>query len=273
MTILTRTGEKSVSDLSRRIGAASAQPSRTRTAEAPPRLRTLLREIVEEAVGMVQAYRDLSDLAGQTAEDIWSYDWAAPRVRELTDDLSWDLVYLALEKYAPEAPSERDGYEEKVNEVLAREGIAYEMINGKFQPFDPEGAQLELDLSNPVEDDVFSSVRRQYQRGLDALNARPADYLAAIRESLNALEALGRILTGKPKASLSEAMDKLLGGLPHRKALAATLKALYGYSSTVPGARHGEHETVDIDYPEAAFVVRSAGAAIAMLIAEDRMSV
>ena len=48
------------------------------------------------------------------------------------------------------------------------------------------------------------------------------------------------------------------------------MKTLYGYSSTVPGARHGEHETVDIQFPEAAFVVRSAGAAIAMLIAEHR---
>jgi hypothetical protein len=66
-------------------------------------------------------------------------------------------------------------------------------------------------------------------------------------------------------------MDKLLGISPHRKALSATLKALYGYSSTVPGARHGAHETVEIGYPEAAFVVRSAGAAIAMLVAEDRV--
>lgn len=219
---------------------------------------------------MVRAYHDLSDLAGLTAEDIWSHDWAAPRVRELIDDLEWELVYQALEDHAPKPLSGLNSYEDKVNEVLAREGIAYEMIDGRFQPFDPEGHLLELDLANPVEGELFPSVHRQYQRGVDALNGRPADYLAAIRESLNALEALGRILTGKSTASLGETMDKLVGGSPHRKALAAALKALYGYSSTVPGARHGEHETVDIEYPEAAFVVRSAGAAIAMLIAENR---
>ena len=178
-----------------RLGAAGAQPSRTLTEQAPTRLRTLLREIVVEELGMIEAYHELSDRAGQSAEDIWSYDWAAPRVRELANDLSWDLVYVALEKYAPKPLSGLDSYEAKVNEVLAREGIAYEMVDGEFQAFDPEGADFDLDLTNPVEGD-FAPVRRQYQRALDALNGRPADHLAAIRESLNALEALGRILIG-----------------------------------------------------------------------------
>ncbi|WP_162942785.1 hypothetical protein [Cryobacterium soli] len=260
-----------MSDLAGRLGAIGSRHSRTLTEQAPPRLRTLLREIVVGERGMIEAYRELSDLAGQSVDDIWSYDWAAPRVRELADNLSWDLVYAALEKYAPRPARELASYETKVNDVLAREGIAYEMVHGRFQAFDPEATDFDLDLVNPVDGENLAPVRRQYQRALDALNGRPADNLAAIRESLNALEALGRIIIGKPKASLGEAMDKILGSSPHRRALAAVLKSLYGYSSTVPGARHGEHETVQIDYPEAAFVVRSAGAAIAMLIAEDRL--
>jgi hypothetical protein len=231
-------------------------------------LRALLRTVVIDDLGLIEAYNELSDVAGQIAGDIWSPDWAAPRVRQLADELPWTLVYATLEKHAPGPLSGLESYESGVNDVLAQEGVAYEMVDGRFQPFDPEAA--DLDLNNPVEDDQFAPVRRQYQRAIDALNAQPADYLAAIRESLNALEALGRILTGKPKASLGESMDKLLGSDPHRKALSQTLKALYGYSSTVPGARHGEHETVDIDYPEAAFVVRCAGSAIGMLIAERR---
>ncbi|MGD8168539.1 hypothetical protein ACEXOS_015060 [Herbiconiux sp. P16] len=253
-----------------RLSASSAQPARTLTEQAPPRLRALLREIVVEKKGMPGAYRELSDLAGKAAEDIWSCDWAEPRVRDLADELSWDLVYEGLEQYAPGAMNGSAAYDAMVNLVLAREGIAYEMVDGAFQPFDPDAADFDLDLENPVDGDQFATVRGQYQRALDALNARPADYLAAIRESLNALEALGRILTGRPSASLGVAIDQLVGNEPHRRALGAALKALYGYSSTVPGARHGEHETVEIGYPEAAFVVRSAGAAIAMLIAEAR---
>ncbi|WP_157009134.1 AbiJ-NTD4 domain-containing protein [Agromyces laixinhei] len=261
-----------MNDLLRRIGTTVRQPSRTRTEEAPPRLRALLREILVEENGMIEAYRELSDTAGQTADDIWSYDWAAPRVRELADNLDWDLVYELLERYAPKPLSGLDAYDSKVNDVLAREGMAYKMVDGKIMPFDPEGEDLELDTTNPIdnEDEAYAPVRRQYQRAIDALNGRPMDPLTAIRESLNALEALGRILTGKPKASLGEIVDKLLGPAVHRRALAAALKALYGYSSTVPGARHGEHETVDIQFAEAAFVVRSAGAAIAMLLAEHR---
>jgi hypothetical protein len=259
-----------MSDLAGRLGTSIPHPARTITEQAPPRLRALLRTVVIDDLGLIEAYNELSDVAGQIAGDIWSPDWAAPRVRQLADELPWTLVYATLEKHAPGPLSGLESYESGVNDVLAQEGVAYEMVEGRFQPFDPEAADLDLDLNNPVEDDQFAPVRRQYQRAIDALNAQPADYLAAIRESLNALEALGRILTGKPKASLGESMDKLLGSDPHRKALSQTLKALYGYSSTVPGARHGEHETVDIDYPEAAFVVRCAGSAIGMLIAERR---
>lgn len=261
-----------MNDLADRLGISTPKPSRTLTEQAPPRVRTLLRTVVVEDLGMIEAYNELSDVAGQPAEEIWSYDWAAPRVRQLVDDLPWTLVYATLEKHAPGPLSGLKSYESLVNDVLAQEGVAYEMVNGHFQPFDPEATDFSLDHDNPVEDDEFAPVRRQYQRAIDALNGQPADYLAAIRESLNSVEALGRILTGRPKASLGDSMDRLLGSEPHRRALSQTLKALYGYSSTVPGARHGEHETVDIDYPEAAFVVRCAGSAIAMLIAERRRS-
>ncbi|GAA4378108.1 hypothetical protein GCM10023152_24550 [Agromyces bauzanensis] len=82
-------------------------------------------------------------------------------------------------------------------------------MDGKFEPFDPEAADFELDLDDPGRSHAFASVRRQYQRGLDALNSRPADCLPAIREPVKALEALCRTLTNKPKASLGEAVDHL----------------------------------------------------------------
>lgn len=96
----------------------------------------------------------------------------------------------------------------------------------------------------------------------------PADPLTAIRESVNAMGGLARILGGKPAASFGDLIGGLLGSSPHRKALAVSMTSLYGYSSTVPGARHGEHEIVEIDYAEATYAVRCAGAVIALLLAE-----
>ena len=91
-----------------------------------------------------------------------------------------------------------------------------------------------------------------------------------IRESTNALEAVGRIIAQNPKLQLGAAIDSIFGAgaSAHHKALAASLKSLYGYASTVPGARHGEHEKVEVSYHEAAFTVRVGGAAIAYLVAE-----
>ncbi len=49
-------------------------------------------------------------------------------------------------------------------------------------------------------------------------------------------------------------------------ALAKSLKAMYGYTSQVPGARHGRHSEPDLTFAEAKLVVKSAGIAIAYLI-------
>lgn len=261
-----------MSDFLRRVGAKASLPTRTRTEEAPQRLRVLLRDVLVEDHGWVAGLQVLAEAAGESAGDIWSEDWAAPRLRALVEEVEWGIVYAMLENSAPQPLAGLESYDERVNDVLAREGIAYEMRDGLFGPFDPEGKELGLDLANPADEagEGFLPVRRQYERSLHALASVPADPLTAVRESVNAMEATARILTGKLSSSFGDLIGGLLGPEPHRKALAASMKSLYGYASTVPGARHGEHETVDLGFAEAAYAVRSAGATIAMLLAEHR---
>lgn len=61
-----------MNDLLVRLCATSVQPSRTVTEPTPPCVRVLLHEIVIDERGMIEAYRELSDLAEQSAEDIWT---------------------------------------------------------------------------------------------------------------------------------------------------------------------------------------------------------
>lgn len=65
-----------------------------------------------------------------------------------------------------------------------------------------------------------------------------------------------------PQIPLQSAAD-------HHKALAASLKSLYGYASSIPGARHGQHADVEVSFEETLLAVRMSGAAIAFLIGED----
>lgn len=261
-----------MNDFFTRVGSPAPAVARTRTEVAPPRLRNLLRDVLVDDHDHLGGYQVLAEEAGVFSSDAWTEESGARRLHELVESVDWAVVYTMLEKSAPAPMSGLDGYDERVNAVLAREGIAYEMRDGEFGPFDPEGEGLGLNLANPLEEagEKFQSVYAQYQRALDALFQMKPNALAAISESVNAVEALARILAHDSKATLGKLLPGLIGGSDHRKALAASMSALYGYASTVPGARHGEHETVKIDFPEAAYVVRSAGAAIAMLLAEHR---
>lgn len=253
-----------------RLGVRRELPIRNQVEVAPPRLRVFLKKLYVDEFNTVTGYKRLAEDCGRIAEDVWDYDWAEPRFSGLIQDLDWIEIYELIEERL-DGSYLRD---EEINEILAREGIAYEIVDGKFYPYDPEGEDLGLDTENPIDssDDKFAPVRAQFQRALSSLNSIPANNLAAIGEALNALEAVTQIISENPTITLGKAIGPLLGNEPHRKILASTIEKLYGYASQVPGARHGQHEFVDVGFPEASFAVRSAGAAIAMLIAEYRVN-
>lgn len=255
-----------MSDLSSRLGFDPPGKPRVEVGIAPPALRQFLRTHLVDTYDTVYAYRQVAKYSQVVASpDIWGIEFASPAMDQLLLDMEWDLVYEAIES---EYPGRRSGseYETTVNRVLARNGIAYEMRDGKFQPFDPEGDALGLELQNPVQGGQFATVREQFQRALDAVSGINPDARTAIREATNALEAFGRIRTGKPSASFGDVVPPLLGGTPSRKALGASLKTLYGYASQVPGARHGNHVKENITLAEARFTVRVCGAALALLL-------
>lgn len=257
-----------MSDLSSRLGFEPPAPTRSKTEIAPPALRQILRTHLVDEYGTLQAYRQVAAYAEEVPESgIWGADWANPAMDRLLESMDWDLVYEALEAECPTGRF-RDAFQKKVNRALARHGIAYEMSDGEFHIFDPEGEALGLELTNPVAGAGLETVRDQFQGALEAVIGIHPNARTAIREATNALEAFGRIRTGNPKASLKDAIKPLVGDTPSRKSLLASLTALYGYASTLPGARHGAHADEDVTLAEARYAVRVCGAALALLLEE-----
>lgn len=253
-----------------RLGARRELPVRNQVEVAPPRLRVFLKKLYVDEFNTVTGYKRLAEDSGRIAEDVWDYDWAEPRLSRLVQEFDWIEIYELIEERL-DGSYLRD---EEINEILAREGIAYEIVDGKFYPYDPEGGDLGLDTENPIDssDDKFAPVRAQFQRALTLLNGIPADYPGAIREALNSVEGVLRIRAEDRNLSLSNGLDRFLGSKPTRKLISESLKKLYGYSTQVPGARKSEYAPPEVEFPEAAFVVRTAGAAVAMLIAEHRLA-
>lgn len=249
--------------------------SKPRTLEevAPRRVRYELRDILIDQLGVVGAHKKICDVMYLDDEGVFSTDWAEPRIKENLEDMDWFRVYDLIEEMAEGLHhSEESKYHEAVNAAFSEASVVYELRNGIVERLDEAGEALGIrhDEDEALEflSGPFQPVHEQYAKALRALHSRPADPKGAIRESLNALEAVTRIITGKDKSQLGECLTAIYGqgAADHHKALAASLKSLYGYASSIPGARHGQHAEVEVSFEEALLTVRMAGAAIGFLV-------
>ncbi|WAH99736.1 AbiJ-NTD4 domain-containing protein [Arthrobacter sp. MMS18-M83] len=263
---------------SKRNRYGSSRP-RTLEEEAPRRVRSELRDILIDRLGAVGAHKRICDVMYLDDEGVFSADWATPRIKENLDDMDWFRVYDLFEEMAEGLHyGQESEYHDAVNAAFAEAGVVYELRDGVVERLDETGEALGVrhdeDAALSVLTGPFKPVQEQYRKALDALHGRPAEPKAAIRESLNAVEAVTRIITGKEKSQLGECITVIYGkdAEDHHKALAQSLKSLYGYASSIPGARHGQHADVEVSFEEALLAVRMSGAAIAFLIAEHSSS-
>lgn len=251
-------------------GHRRTPPPRTTIEVAPEDLRLVLQAALVEDLGWVRAYQVLCEALHRLPDSrIWGDSFAAPAVRTLIEnDFEWFEVFDLLEKY---------GDPDEVNKSFARTGLAYEMVtSGRRQAIrllDPEGDLLKVagleDEATAVLDEKFKDVSEQWTRALKALRSRPTDPEKAVGEAIGALEAVVRILAGHK--DFGKNVDAIFANEPSwAKALAASMKSLYGYSSQTPGVRHGRYTDSLLEQSEATYVARICGSAIAYLIAGDR---
>lgn len=249
--------------------------SKPRTLEevAPSRIRYELKDVLVDQLGTVAAHRKICEFMYVDDEGVFSADWAEPRIKENLESMEWFQVYDLIEDAAEGLhPGEARKFHDAFNTAFAEAGVAYELRDGLVERLDEASVSLGIrhDEDNALDlvSGRFHPVKEQYEKALQALHARPVDPKGAIRESLNALEAVTRIITGKDKSQLGECLTAIYGRntTDHHKALAASLKSLYGYASSIPGVRHGQHAEVDVSYEEALLAVRMSGAAISFLV-------
>lgn len=250
-------------------------PPRNLTEVAPERLRFQLKELMIESFGVLETHRKICKKLYISDEGVFSGDWAMPRIDQNIENLEWFEVFDLLEFVVDQASTwERDDIENKVNNALANSGLAYEMRGYQIERLDESGHEFGVhgdeERAVNVLSGEFSPVKEQYEKALSALHGRPADLKLAIANSLNALEAVTRIITKKDSSQLGECISVIFGKTAesHHKTLASMLKTLYGYASTVPGARHAQHTEAEVSFEEALMCVRISGAAMAYLVAE-----
>ena len=173
----------------------------------------------------------------------------------------WYLVYDFLEFIVKSLPqSVSSSMIVKINFELEKFNAAYRFIDISIVEITDKNEieAIEVALNHPEK-----SVREHLNSALNKLSDKEApDYRNSIKESISAVEAACRILTGNKSATLGDALKKVNNLHP---AMKQAFDKLYGYTSDASGVRHSLLDEDTITYADAKFMLVTCSAFVSYL--------
>jgi len=211
--------------------------------------------------------------------DILTSTWDIfQEIKEYFFKCPWYEVYDFIEFIANNSfsflESTNNEFIKYCNHILERELSAYRFVGKKLVKITSECeiSEIEeaLNISAPLK-----GVNIHLQRALDLLADRKnPDYRNSIKESISAIEAICRIITGDENATLGKALQKMeeKSQIRLHPALKEAFNKLYGYTSDADGIRHSLLDETNISFEDAKFMLVSCSAFINYLIAKASKS-
>ena len=170
---------------------------------------------------------------GALGDPYYSHVW--DEIKEFYFHCEWNEVYDFVEfvlKCYPNA----DELREYINFALETESSGYRVIDGSFVPISDE---IEVDEVESALEGNFNSVSQHLKSSIDHLTDRVnPNYRNSIKESISAVEAMAKSVTGESKATLDDALKVLERRGALHPALKGAFSKLYGYTSDADGIRH-----------------------------------
>ena len=158
-------------------------------------------------------------------------------IRDYFFQAKWHEVYDFLEFVVEALKRDKLRLAEFVNRVLTTEMSAYRLVDGKV--VDITNEQERAMLEEALADTRFASVAAHLERALALLSDRKQpDYRNSIKESISAVEAMARLVSGNDRATLGEALKVLEKNGKLHAALKDGFSKLYGYTNDENGIRH-----------------------------------
>jgi len=181
---------------------------------------------------------------------------------------SWGDVYDLIEFMANLSLAPSD-FTSSCNCVLEREMSGYRFSGMLLTPITDE--QELATISKALEIlDPWKLARLHIKAGVELFSDRKSpDYRNSIKESISAVEAMCRIITGQDDATLGQALNRLQEkGIALHSALKKSSSSLYGYTSDAEGIRHALLEESTLDFDDAKFMLVSCSAFVNYLAAK-----
>lgn len=179
----------------------------------------------------------------------------------------WYEVYDLLEAFATRLPKRRrDGYATLLNRFLEAEMSAYRLVAGEIAEI-TSGEEIEAIESAIAETETARPVHIHLRDALRFLTDRKQpNYRNSIKESISAVEAQCRLLTGDDNATLGAALKRLKdSGVTLHPALESAWSKLYGYTSDADGIRHSLTDEPTVSFADAKYMLVSCSAFVSYL--------
>ena len=230
--------------------------------------------------GVMSDFLPLQTEAHNTFKDIWhsylkypvddigtSYITAFQALKGYFLKCPWYDVYNLVEFLGGELKEPlRQKYISESNEILKEEMSGYRFISGCISPItgEQEIAAIEKALASP---DSLRPVREHLKQALVHLSDRAnPDYRNSIKESISAVEALSRIISGLSNATLGPALKAVDTTTKLHPSLKDGFLKIYGYTSNSDGIRHAMLDEPDLDLEDALFMLVSCSAFVNYLV-------
>lgn len=186
-----------------------------------------------------------------------SYD----EIKKYFFSCNWYEVYDFLEFIANDSTQIFSADHRKiVNKVLEKFNAAYRFVGSEIAEITDqvEIGGIEDALQNPLK-----PVRDHLKAALEKLSDKEKpDFRNSIKESISAVEAACRVMTGNKSATLGDALKKVKNLHP---AMRQAFEKLYGYSSDASGVRHSLIDEPMITYADAKFMLVTCSAFVSYL--------
>ncbi len=202
----------------------------------------------------VSTYQSWNQFVSQFKKDFFSLEWH--QVYDLMEYLMND-IHLTLEH--------QEDFTKECNVALQKDLSAYRFIANRIAPITSDAEIEEINEALAA----LSSYTDHLNKSLELLaNKTSPDYKNSIKESISAVEAVCKLISGDNKATLGSALKKLenkIGSL--HPALVEAFTKLYGYTSDAKGIRHGHLGNSHVDLAEAKFMFIACSAFVNYLLA------
>jgi hypothetical protein len=178
----------------------------------------------------------------------------------------YDFVEFVAHAYPDVSGTLIPKFTASCNDVLKRELSAYRFVGTRMAPITSESEMGEIQeaLQLPV---ALHTVTQHIERALALLaDKKSPDYRNSIKESISAVEALCRLITGRSKATLGKALKKIDDTVSLHGALQEAFRCLYGYTSDEQGIRHSLMDESTLDIEDARFMLISCSAFVNHLV-------